>query len=64
MDYSIILCELNRKISQISCKYGDRYAGFELTLDGHFGNVILEDQKENSDLDFLTYGIGSLKEIL
>ena len=42
MDYSIILCELNRKISQISCKYGDRYAGFELTLDGHFGNVILE----------------------
>ena len=26
----------------ISCKYGDRYAGFELTLDGHFGNVILE----------------------
>ena len=26
MDYSIILCELNRKISQISCKYGDRYA--------------------------------------
>ena len=29
-------------ISQISCKYGDRYAGFELTLDGHFGNVILE----------------------
>lgn len=40
-EHTLKLCTMNKIISEISRKYGDKYKGFELTLDGHLGNIIL-----------------------
>lgn len=41
-EHTLQLCTMNKRISKISRTYGDKYRGFELTLDGHLGNIILE----------------------
>ncbi len=43
VEHTIQLCNTNKKIQKISREYGDKYKGFELTLDGHLGNVIFDE---------------------
>lgn len=41
-EHTLQLCRMNRIIFKIAHKYGDKYKGFELTLNTHLGNIILE----------------------